>query len=200
MYSLLANPIIPEIEGGMINPEKIGIALHVSYGASSIFKVMFGIFGALTYALDTNEFVAMNVAQSGNVVRYLVIMFLLLCTFSNFSLPCHVLFDKLDQLMECTLSANCGEDGKYYIFWLIFSRIVGVFFTVLIAVKMPYYAAVVAAVGSVTGTIITLVFPILFHLKLFWKHISIARRISELFLLVIGISSGVFVFMDPFHI
>lgn len=201
MYSLLANPIIPEIEAGMINPYKIGTALHASYGISTVFKVLFGVFGVLSYAFNTNEFAAINVGESTKAARYFITISIMLCTASNFSIPYHVVFDKLDLFVEYRVSASCREGKRSYIFWFIFSRTIGVILTVLIANKLPHYSSVVAVVGSIAGTTLVFVLPPLFHLILHWDHLSIARRFFELLMIIFGVVFGsICVYMSSAHL
>ena len=189
MYSLLANPIVPEIEAGMMNPGKVGRTLHISYATSSTFKIVFGLFGALTFGAKTSELIAVNVmgGEGNNVAKYFTLISLILCSYANCSLPNYILFDKLDNVARSHVSPRLTGAGRLSLLWLVLSRIVGVVCMVWFAVALPYYGPLTAVVGGVVGCFVTLVFPVLFHLKLHWHSLCVWRRISELLLLVVGV-------------
>ena len=98
-----------------------------------------------------------------------------------------MLFDKLDNFIECNVSPRLTGAGRLSVVWLIVSRVLGVVCTVYIAISLPYYAALTGVVGAVAGGVVTLVFPFMFHLRLRWTSISIWKKILELILLVVGV-------------
>ena len=185
MYSILANVILPEIEGSMENPEQIRSALHFSYGISTVFKLIFGLFGALTFGFNTKQLVALNVAEYSWTAKYLITIFLLLYIITNFALLYFVLFEKLDKFMSNRFPAN------FHILWIIVSRILVVMVTTGIAIIIPFFGFVAGIVGSLTGLGVTFLFPVLFHLQLKWNDLSVYRKIGEILMALFGGVIGV---------
>lgn len=184
MYSLLANVILPEIEGSMIKPEEIKKALHLSYGISTAFKLLFGLLGALTFGSATNQLVAINVAKYSVNGKYIITIFLLSYNVTNFALLYFVLFEKIDTFIESRFSQS------FQSIWVIMSRVLGVILTTGIAVVVPYFGFVAGVVGSLTGFGVTLLCPTLFHLQLKWRELTICRKIVEILMVVVGVFVG----------
>ena len=189
MYTNVVSLILPQIEGCMKKSGQIGSAIHISFGFSTIVKVTFGIFGALTFGMQTKELVSLNVSQLSLVTKY--ILAISLCTYAicNSALMSSFIFEKVDDVMTKNF-AQCGPGGRLYAVWQLFSRIVSVAVWLGMAMKVPYFALLSGVIGAIIGSSLVFVFPLLFHLQLKWKQLSVMRKLFEIIFLLIGVAIG----------
>lgn len=71
-------------------------------------------------------------------------------------------------------------------------RSVFVVFTVMVAVLLPQFSLLMAVIGSISGVLLTLVFPCLFDIMLHLEQISTSRYVIDLLIVCVGVLSGGF--------
>ena len=89
-----------------------------------------------------------------------------------------------------TQFSSCfGADGSMRE-WALSLRICLVLFTLFIALSTPYFLYLMGLVGNITGTLLSFVWPSLFHLKLKGHKMTPRERGRNYAIVVIGVCFG----------
>jgi len=193
LYSLIIHHIQPQIEGCMRHPVKMKAAVYVSFGVATVFKILFGIFGAMSFGMSTMFLISDNVITLSRPVGSLINALIGTYAIVVFPLNFFVVGDAIDAV---ALGKNQNKfitlkkGGKYHYLWILLSRFVAVGLGLAIAVSVPYFGPVVGILGAVLGTLLVFFLPCLFHLKIRWKRLSVYHKILEILIIIVGLAAG----------
>lgn len=182
MYSIALNSVLPQLEGSLKEPKKIKAALHISYSISTLLKVVFGVFGVLSYGLSTQQLVSLSISKQSVGAKFIIAISLCGYAIANYSLMFYVIFEQTDEFLKHRSKLNILTIGVV--------RIVGVLLCVAVAIAVPYFALVSGVVGAIVGTCLVFVFPVAFHIQLKWKESTYLTKFSEILLLTVGFALG----------
>ncbi|KAK3736378.1 hypothetical protein QZH41_006150 [Actinostola sp. cb2023] len=178
------------LEVSMKSPEKFNTILNYSYSAMTVLKLMLGVFGYLAFSKDVNEVVTNNLPPYFLVPMNIIVIFL---AFTGYSLPMFAIFDMIESSANRFLGTRCldefGQRPKTFCKYLMRLTLVGI--TIIMATVVPYFSLILAFVGSVSGTSIAVIFPCLFHVKLYWDYLTWYQVILNVVIAVFGILMAV---------
>ena len=193
LYTLIIHPITPQIEGCMRQPAKIKAALYISYGMATVFKIVFGIFGAMSFGMSTMFLINNNVIMISRPVGYIINALVGVYGIAVFPLNFFVVGDTIDAVVlgkNPNKHVNLKKGGRFHFLWILISRVLAVCIGLGIAVSVPYFGPVVGILGAVLGTLLVFLLPCIFHLKLKWKKLSVFSKVFEIFIIVVGLAAG----------
>ena len=189
-YTVIAHPVLPQVEGSMRHPTKYKAAAHIAFSSSSVLKAIVSILGALTFGPATSSLVSLNVSKLSRTAG--IVCNLVLCLYAIFSFPLNlfVVCEAFD-VITLTLKSKFRKGGKYHIVWILLTRPFLVAIGLGIAIVVPYFGLLVGVLGSLLGTFLVFIFPCLFHIQLKRKRLSRCKIISEIILMLIGTAIGI---------
>lgn len=190
MYTLIAAPSLPDIEGTMRDRTKLPTALYVSFGTSSIFKSVYGFIAVLAFGFSTKQLIATNVSEESVPCRYIISIMLIVYAFCNSTFFFYLILQDIERILIRNVSDSIADGRKFHIVWVLFSRPLVLVILVAISLIMPFFALVSGVVGAVCGSFLAFISPVMFHLKLKWAQLSLTRRTCEVILLIISVLLG----------
>jgi len=180
-YSVHMN--LPSLEGSLKNPRHYKAASNITFLFNNLVKISFALFGYLTYTGATKQEVI------GNVMSYKPLPIVLqaaIIFFTYFTVPMQsfVAFELID-----------GSFRKYFkhlnkLCWLVLSRLLFMTFALFIAVLIPHFGIVVSLIGSVRGSMITLILPSAYYVMLRTHEMRLYKVVLCYGIMVFGIVSG----------
>ena len=187
----------PGIEETMERPEEFNSVMNYSFVGSALIKLVYGFIAVLTFKSQTQQEISENLPagalqNTANSLLGLNGMF-------SYALPLFTLITIVHKA-QITCIPTCFPDEKHPLTVkervMIYSlRSMFVIFTVLIAVLLPQFSLLMAVIGSISGVLLTLVFPCLFDVTLHLEHISSTRYVINLLIVCVGVLSGGFGFV-----
>ncbi|PFX17200.1 Vesicular inhibitory amino acid transporter [Stylophora pistillata] len=194
LFSFVCHPYLPGIEETMEKPEEFNSIMNYSFFASAVTKLIYGFIAVLTFRGQTQQEISENLPpgalqNTANALLGLNGMF-------SYALPLLTLITIIHKA-QLSYIPPCFPDEKHPLTIkeraMIYSlRAVFVVFTVMVAVLLPQFSLLMAVIGSISGVLLTLVFPCLFDVMLHIEHISTSRYVINLLIVCVGVLSGGF--------
>lgn len=82
---------------------------------------------------------------------------------------------------------TCYEPDGDLKFWAVCLRIALILFTLFLAIFIPHFAILMGLIGSITGTMLSLIWPCYFHLKLKSKSMKWYQRAVDILIICFGL-------------
>ncbi|KAJ7353724.1 hypothetical protein OS493_032594 [Desmophyllum pertusum] len=194
LFSFVCHPYLPGIEETMEKPEEFNSIMNYSFVASALTKLVYGFIAVLTFKGHTQQEISENLPagalqNTANALLGLNGLF-------SYALPLFTLITIIHKAQIACIP-TCFPDEKHPLTVkervMIYSlRAVFVVFTVIIAVLLPQFSLLMAVIGSISGVLLTLVFPCLFDVIIHLDHISTSRYVINLLIVCVGVLSGGF--------
>ena len=182
LYSIFLNTVLPQIEGSMRNPKQIGAAIHISFTVSTVLKLLFGLFGVLTFGITTNQLVSQNISEQSTFAKIVIPIALCFYAIPNYALMFYMVFEQTDNFLKKLNKLNAVSSTL--------TRICGTLLCTGIAMVIPYFALVSGVVGAFPGTCFVFVFPVICHIQLKWNDTCAVKKCLEVLILIIGFIVG----------
>ena len=192
LFSFVCHPYLPGIEESMEKPEEFNSIMNYSFLASALTKLAYGFIAVLTFKDNTQQEISENLPagalqNTANALLGLNGMF-------SYALPLFTLVTIVHKA-QFPFLPPCIPDEKQPLTIkeraMIYSlRATFVVFTVMVAVLLPQFSLLMAVIGSISGVLLTLVFPCLFDVILHLDHISTRRYVINLLIVCVGVLSG----------
>ncbi|VIO90768.1 vesicular GABA transporter, putative,Uuncoordinated protein 47, putative [Brugia malayi] len=189
VFGYTSHIFLPSLEGSMEDPTKFKWMLRWSHIIAAIFKSLFGLLGFLTFG----DFTQKEISNSLPNQTFKVIVNLVLVIKALFSYPLpyfaavHLLKDNLFMGTPETLFTSCYGIGHSLREWALCLRIILVLITLLMAMSVPYLIELMGLVGNITGTMLSFIWPAMFHLKLKGANVKESDRNFDKFIIGTGI-------------
>jgi len=94
---------------------------------------------------------------------------------------------KPDPSNKPIFSTSCYEPDGSIKFWAICLRILLILFTLFLAIFIPHFALLMGLIGSITGTLLSLIWPCFFHLKLKKNSLTKYQKAVDVCIIFFGI-------------
>ena len=213
VFSYTSQIFLPTMEGSMSDRTKFDSMLNITHLAAAVFKALFGYLGFLTWQEDTEEVITNNLPTKE--LKLLVNMILVVKAILSYPLPYFAAVELLESSLFITNetsegleshiekkrknSASSNLDAKplfltscYNLegdltFWAICLRILLILFTLFLAIFIPHFAILMGLIGSITGTLLSLIWPCYFHLKLKGKTLKWHQIALDIIIIIFGI-------------
>ncbi|PMB65463.1 Vacuolar amino acid transporter 1 [Beauveria bassiana] len=200
-YGLMASPwgahsVFPSIYRDMRHPHKWGKAVRVTFSFSYVLDTCLAIIGILMFGDGIREAITSNILRIDGFPAALT-LFMCVCVavipLTKIPLSSRPLITTADVLFglhfeaqQHTGSGN-GEIGRPWVRSVQRASVrVGVVVLLLvISIVFPAFDSVCAFLGAALCTLISVILPIAFYLKLFWNNISRMERIISWAIIVL---------------
>lgn len=182
MSSYLSQPFVAVIEESMSHKTRFGRVLVLSFIGMTLVNISMGVIAALTFFPETKEVITNNLPAGP--FKTIVAFTAILLSFASFTLPMFTVFEVLEQFYV-DLTTNKKIDTRFSSRRLAYRGfITGL--TILLA-SIPNFSQVVAFIGSITGTCLEVIFPTVFHIKLYYNRMTVQQLVLDVLILVFGI-------------
>ncbi|RCN46470.1 transmembrane amino acid transporter protein [Ancylostoma caninum] len=168
VFGYTSHIFLPSLEGNMKEPKEFKWMLKWSHVAAALFKAIFGLCGYLTF---------------GELTQALL----------SYPLPFYaavqLLKDNLFRGTKTTPFTGCYSPDGSLREWALFLRILLLLFTLFIALSVPYLIELMGLIGNITGTMLSFIWPALFHLRIKGdKLVDRDRRFDQM---IIGLGCSI---------
>ncbi|KAH8669826.1 transmembrane amino acid transporter protein-domain-containing protein [Ilyonectria robusta] len=199
-YGLLASPwgahsVFPSIYRDMRHPYKWKKAVNVTFSFSYVLDTCLAVIGVLMFGDGIREAITSNILKTSGYpdgLTVLMCVFIAIIPLTKIPLNSRPIITTLDVIcgVHQDHHHHHGQplDGASTMATQITRGFVRVFVVVLllcISIVIPSFDSVCAFLGAALCTLISIILPISFHLKLFWKDISVRERLVSWVLLVV---------------
>ncbi|CAI4232370.1 unnamed protein product [Auanema sp. JU1783] len=197
VFGYTSHIFLPSLEGNMQNPSEFKWMLCWSHIAAAVFKATFGLMGYLTFAELTQQEISNSLPNQG--FKIIVNLVLVVKALLSYPLPFYatvqLLRDNFFKGTKTTLFTACYSPDGSLREWALFLRILLLLFTLFVALSVPYLIELMGLIGNITGTMLSFIWPALFHLKIRGtRMVDIDRRFDQ-FIIGLGCTicvSGVY--------
>ncbi|XP_037089238.1 LOW QUALITY PROTEIN: vesicular inhibitory amino acid transporter-like [Pollicipes pollicipes] len=192
VFSYTSQIFLPSLEGNMRDPGRFECMLNWSHIAAAAFKSLFGYIGFLTWQGATQEVITNNLPSQS--FKQLINFFLVVKALLSYPLPYYAACELLERTYfkgrpYTVMPSIWALDGELRTFGLAF-RVLVVVFTIIMAAIIPHFAILMGFIGSITGVMLSFIWPCYFHLKLKWDVLSWFTRGYDMFVIFLGCLFG----------
>ncbi|KAL2067977.1 hypothetical protein VTL71DRAFT_16075 [Oculimacula yallundae] len=198
-FGLLMSPwgghsVFPNIYRDMRHPQKFGRAVKVTFTFTYILDCATAVAGILMFGDGVATEITANLLNTKGYPRTLsIVMSIFIAIIPLTKVPLNArpivstieIFSGLDTLSVSDAPALTGLSGYTRGILRIVVRIVVVIIFVIIAIIFPAFDSIMAFMGSTLCFTICIILPLMFHLKIFGKEISLKERIVNYVLIVV---------------
>lgn len=202
VFTFGVHSALPGVEQQMDKPKQYRPMLVFSFTSATIVKLLIGFTNALLYGKRTDEVITVDLEfHFGLAIASAVFIFIsILCTFA---LPMVVIMEGIDTTIA-EIFPFFQRDRNGHTIWLsIFTRLLIMGLSLTVAILVPHFGLLMAFVGNTISTMLSLVIPCVFHLRmksdrLRWYHHVCNRLI--VFLGIVSMLAGIFFTCKEMHI
>lgn len=190
IYSFGIQGILPGLEERMKEPRRYCFVINITFFIAVCVQCLFSITNAMYYGDKTNQLITIDLSDHF-ALGISTACFLAISILSHFSLPSMVVMEKLDDALH-RIFPYCGNvDPNYRTFknklMTILIRMFVMGLSLVIAVVVPYFAYLMAFIGSSITVLLTFIIPCCFHLKLLGNSLTFIYKFIDLFIISFGV-------------
>lgn len=192
VFSYTSHIFLPTLEGSMLERSEFKPMLKWSHIAAAVFKAVFGFVGFLTFDEYTQDEISNSLPNQQ--FKILVNVILMVKAMLSYPLPYYATVQIIRQNLflgapKTSFSGCFGADGSMRE-WALALRVCLVLFTLFMALSTPYFVLLMGLVGNITGTLLSFVWPTLFHLKLKGHTLTDRQRMINYGIIGSGLCFG----------
>nr|XP_020459531.1 vesicular inhibitory amino acid transporter-like [Monopterus albus] len=186
IFSYTSQIFLPPLEGSMDNKGQFNAMLCWTHGAACIMKTMFSLLAVLTWGAEITEVITDNLPSD---LRPIVNLCLLAKALLSYSLPFYSAAEILQTCLfgDSSLSSYPRHEGRGVSCSTLLVRGALLMTSYLLALLVPRFSLLMGLTGSVTGAVMALILPCLFHLRLQWGCLTVRERLIDVGILSLGI-------------
>ncbi|CAJ0942268.1 unnamed protein product, partial [Mesorhabditis belari] len=187
VFGYTSHIFLPALEGNMKEPKEFKWMLKWSHVAAALFKSIFGLMGFLTFGQLTQQEISNSLPNQGFkiLINFVLVVKALLSYPLPFFAAVQLLKDNFFRGRKFTIFTSCYSKDHSLREWALLLRIVLVLFTLFVALSVPYLIELMGLIGNITGTMLSFIWPALFHLKL--KQAGMVNRDRKFDQFVVGL-------------
>jgi vesicular inhibitory amino acid transporter len=215
VFSYTSQIFLPTMEGSMLDKKKFNPMLSLTHLVAAFFKALFGLVGFLTWQENTDEVITNNLPTKE--LKILVNMILIVKALLSYPLPYFASVELLETTLFITnnnlnhvvdsnrertrisssssftqstkpfFMRSCYDLDGDLTFWAVCLRIALILFTLFLAIFIPHFAILMGLIGSITGTMLSLIWPCYFHIHLKRKSLRWYQIAIDVIIIAFGI-------------
>ena len=188
MCSFGVHSALPGIEQQMEKPKHYRPMLLFSCTTAVLVNVLIGFPNAMLYGNQTDEVITVDLElhYGLGISSAVFIFFSVLCLFA---LPMFVIMEGIDATIAEIVPFFQENANGYSIVLSIFNRLIIMGFSLTVAILVPHFALLMGFVGNTINTLLSLIIPCVFHLKLKKARLRWYHHICNRLIIVFGIAS-----------
>jgi len=179
---------LPIIEKSMRYPGEFNAIMDFTYTLVTIIKFNYGILVFFCFREHTEKIMTLSVPHGA--FRISLSLAVILTALLFYVVPMFTLYDIFEHQLNIPLFSEMKDEplgcNKKSTPKLVF-RFVFILLSTLVAIFVPHFGLLMAFVGSFTGTILVLIYPCLFHIKLHYSTMPWYHILFDLSIAVFGI-------------
>ena len=187
-FSYTSQIFLPSLEGNMVRRERFTCMMRWTHIAAAAFKALFAYVGFITFGMATKEVITNNLPNHS--MRIIVNLFLVAKALLSYPLPYFQAADLLEASFfkgkPDTPFPSCFDSSGTLKVWGLALRLGLVVVTLLMGIFIPHFALLMALIGSVTGNMLSLVWPCYFHLKVKGHLLAWYQKACDIIIIVFG--------------
>ena len=189
VFSYTSQIFVPTLEGNMRNRSKFSCMMYVTHIAAAIFKAVFAYIGFVTWGFETQEVITNNLPTQ--TLKIIINAFLFLKALFSYPLPYYAAVELLEGSFfggnpNKNIFPSCVDNLNSLKVWALALRICLVLVTMLLAIFIPHFSILLGLFGSFTGTMLSLVWPCYFHLRIKWTTLSLTSKTFDILTMIFG--------------
>ncbi|EWZ82926.1 hypothetical protein BFJ63_vAg285 [Fusarium oxysporum f. sp. narcissi] len=202
-YGLLASPwgahsVFPSIYRDMRHPYKWGKAVNVTFSFSYVVDTCLAVIGLLMFGDGIKDAITSNILKSKgypDALKIIMSIFIAIIPLTKIPLNARPIITTLDVICGVHDQHHHHHDQPHsqptrssVLVTKAVRGLVRVFVVILllfISIVFPAFDSVCAFLGAALCTLISIILPISFYLKLFWQDVTMHERIVSAILLVV---------------
>ncbi|CAF0933016.1 unnamed protein product [Didymodactylos carnosus] len=187
VFSYTSQIFLPTLEDNMLYPSQFNSMLILSHIIACIFKTGFALIGFLTWQELTSEVITNNLPTKQ--LRILINLTLAIKALLSYPLPyfasCELISDTY--FRNNPFSTCYQQDTKQWKWWAIVLRILLIVCTLAMALIIPHFAQLMGLIGSITGVMLSLIWPSYFYLKLKGYQLTWSTIVFNILIILFGL-------------
>lgn len=191
VFSYTSQIFLPTLEGKMVKRERFGCMMHWTHIAAALFKAGFSYIGYITWGESTQEVITNNLPT---VLKVIVNIILVAKALFSYPLPYFAAVEIIEHgffgIQEKAIFPTCYRDNMSIKWWGIGLRMLLVLFIMIMAIFVPHFALLMGLIGSFTGTMLSFVWPCIFHLYLKWRVLPWYIKVWDFVIIFLGVLCG----------
>ena len=192
VFSYTSQIFLPTLEGNLIKPDKFHCMMNWTHIAAAIFKALFSYIGFLTWGEATQEVITNNLPTQA--FKIIVNVILVIKAMLSYPLPYFAAVDLMETSLfrgrDKTPFPSCTDDENTLKIWAVGLRFGLVLTTMMLAIWIPYFAILMSLIGSFTGTMLSFVWPCVFHLSIKRYKLKWYQKAIDILIILLGIIFG----------
>ncbi|KAG5787960.1 hypothetical protein H9Q69_012978 [Fusarium xylarioides] len=203
-YGLLASPwgahsVFPSIYRDMRHPYKWGKAVNVTFSFSYIVDTCLAVIGLLMFGDGIKDAITSNILKSKgypDALKIIMSIFIAIIPLTKIPLNARPIITTLDVICGVHDHQHHHHHDQPYsqptrssvLVTKAVRGLVRVFVVILllfISIVFPAFDSVCAFLGAALCTLISIILPISFYLKLYWQDVTVREKIVSAILLVV---------------
>ena len=188
IFSYTSQIFLPTLEGNLTDRSKFGCMMHWTHFSAALFKFLFSYIGFLTWGMATKEVITNNLPNHG--LRIIVNLFLVAKALLSYPLPYFAAADLLEKQLfagkPSTIFPSCFDAAGVLKIWGLVLRLGLVVLTLLMAIFIPHFNILMGLIGSITGNMLSLVWPSYFHLRIKGPQLRWYQKAFDVFIILLG--------------
>ncbi|TKR77793.1 hypothetical protein L596_018705 [Steinernema carpocapsae] len=190
VFGYTSHIFLPSIEASMKNPSEFKWMLKWSHIMAAVFKAIFGLMGFLTFGEFTQKEISNSLPNQS--FKVLINLVLVVKALLSYPLPYYATVQLLRQNFfrgtKFTWFSSCYGNDRTLREWALCLRIILILFTLMMALSVPYLIELMGLVGNITGTMLSFIWPALFHLKLKGARLTDFEKKFDLAVIGLGVT------------
>lgn len=179
---------LPIIEKSMRYPGEFNAIMDFTYTLVTIIKFNYGILVFFCFREHTEQIMTLSVPHGA--FRITLSLAVIVTALLFYVVPMFTLYDIFEHQLNIPLFAELKDEplgcNKNSTPKLVF-RFVFIVLSTLVAIFVPHFGLLMAFVGSFTGTILVLIYPCIFHIKLHYSTMPWYHILFDLTIAVFGV-------------
>ena len=192
MVTYSSQAYLPAMEKSTQNREEFKKLLNITYAFVTLIKFGVGILVYLSFEDKTDQIMTLNLPHGGFRIVMCIAVTALALLF--YTVPIYTIFDIVENQLHIPWLAFNYTNEKAVILTGMALRAVLLGFTIVLGVAVPHFSLLMSFIGSLTGQILVIIYPCLFHIKINYDRLewhSIALNCAIIGFAVIGGILGV---------
>lgn len=188
MVTYSSQAYLPIIEKSMRYPGEFNAIMDFTYTLVTIIKFNYGILVFFCFREHTEQIMTLSVPHGA--FRITLSLAVIVTALLFYVVPMFTLYDIFEHQLNIPLFAELKDEplgcNKNSTPKLVF-RFVFIVLSTLVAIFVPHFGLLMAFVGSFTGTILVLIYPCIFHIKLHYSTMPWYHILFDLTIAVFGV-------------
>ncbi|XP_023930620.1 vesicular inhibitory amino acid transporter-like [Lingula anatina] len=189
VFSYTSQIFLPSLEVNMVDRSKFHCMLHWTHLAAAVFKALFSYIGFVTWGKDTKEVITNNLPSE--TLKIIVNLILVVKALLSYPLPFFAAVELLQvtffQGRPKTYLPTCFETDGALKVWGLALRLLLVVVTLILAITIPHFAILMGFIGSFTGTMLSFLWPCIFHLKIKGSTLKWYQKAMDIIIIILGL-------------